>query len=287
MPRRTERTSCSPGFTLVEAVIVIAIMAILASAAVPLLIRALSQQRETQTRGLVKAAYEALVGARDRAVPNLATDVGFVPPAALADLRFLTIRTPAAAYLNGAIPPQYPTAATGFNWGWNGPYWSTPIQSQAGTNGLPADGWGRPLRWQANQVQSAGADGVFGTTDDVVYPPAPAPTAVQRQATVQVVVERQVNAPLPPATLPSATFTVQVTDRNQQVLRPITFPIYNVPASDSRITPALPQPPLNLMPGAVFIQVTCVLVPGGTTTQSQTIVVTPGEARIVSFRFNQ
>ena len=267
------------GFTLIEAVIVIAIMAILASAAAPMLIRALSQQREAQTRGLVKTAYEALVGARDRSVPNLAMDVGFVPPAALADLRFLTTINPAAAFRNGAIPPAYPTAATGFNWGWNGPYWGTPIQSQAGTNGLPADGWGNPLRWQADQVQSRGADGVWGTTDDVAYPPIPAPTAVQRQATVQVTVERQVYVTPPPPPTPTVNFTVLATFRNKQAqpLTPVQIGLFSFIGSGTQTTA-----PASVVPGPVYIQVN-----SSVGNQSQTIFVVPGEARIVSFRFNQ
>jgi prepilin-type N-terminal cleavage/methylation domain-containing protein len=274
MPRRSEITS---GFSLIEAVVVIAIMAILASAATPLLMRSLTQQRTQKTRDLVRGAYEALVGARDRSVPNLTTDVGFVAPANLADLRFLTLRNPAAAYRNGANPPQYPAVAAGFTWGWNGPYWSSPVQSQAGVpNGLPADGWGRPLRWQANQVQSAGADGVFGTADDVVYPPAPA--VAPALANLQVTVERLLPPPAAPLP-PSVPFTVQVTDRNQQVLRtriastplPFTFT-----GSGTATTASLP-----VVPGAVFIQVT-----SSVGNQSQTVTLGPGEARVVLFRFN-
>ncbi len=274
MPRRNEGAQ---GFSLIEAVVVIAIMAILASAATPLLMRSLTQQRTQKTRDLVRTAYEALVGARDRAVPNLTADVGFVAPATLADLRFLTWRNPAPAYRNGANPPAYPAAAAGFTWGWNGPYWATPVQSQAGVpNGLPADGWGRPLRWQNNQVQSAGADGVFGNADDVAYPPAPA--VAPAQASLQVTVERQLPPPTGPLPAP-VTFTVQITDRSQQALRlrvastplPFTFT-----GSGTATTAAL-----SVVPGAAFIQVTS---PVGN--QSQTLTLGPGESRVVLFRFN-
>lgn len=266
------RNNDARGFSLVEAVIVIAIMAILASAATPMLMRSLQQQRTRQTRDLARTAYEALVGARDRAVPNLTTDVGFIPPAALADLRFLTTINPAAAYLNGAIPPAYPAASAGFTWGWNGPYWTTPIQTQAGTNGIPSDGWGRPFRWQANQVQSAGADGVWGTADDLVYPPAPA--AVPSSATLQVTLERSLPPPVgPPA---SVTFTVQFTDRNQQQIRTRTAGTLALLGSQT-----LPTATLTVQPGAVFIQVTSAVG-----NQSQTVMVSPGETRVVLFRSN-
>jgi prepilin-type N-terminal cleavage/methylation domain-containing protein len=269
MPPRNRPTG---GFSLVEAVIVIAIMAILASAATPLLMRSLTQQRARQTQDLVRSAYEALVGARDRSVPNLGTDLGFVPPAALADLRFLTTINPAAAYRNGAVPPAYPVATAGFTWGWNGPYWTTPIQPQAGTNGIPADGWGRPLRWQANQVQSAGADGVWGTADDLVYPPTPA--AAPSSATLQVTMERSLPPPAGPPT--AQIFTVQFTDRNQQQIRTRTAGTLSLTGSQT-----LPTAILTVQPGAVFIQVTS---PVGN--QSQTVMVSPGETRVDLFRSN-
>ena len=275
-PRRIVRSPRATGFTLVEAVIVIAIMAILASAAVPLLMKSLTQQRETQTRGLVKAAYEALVGAKDRSVPNLALDVGFVPPVAMTDLRFLTTINPAAAFRNGAIPPPYPALATGFTWGWNGPYWSAPIQTLAGTNGQPADAWGRPLRWNANQVQSAGADGQFGTNDDVAYPPLPAPTPAQLLSQLQITVERQIYVTPPPPPTPTVTFTVQVTDRFQQAPRTRTAGTFPFTGSGTGTTP-----PLAVVPGTVFIQVT-----SSVGNQTQTVLVGPGETRIAAFRFN-
>jgi prepilin-type N-terminal cleavage/methylation domain-containing protein len=275
------RNKANQGFSLIEAVIVIAIMAILASAATPMLMRALTQQRTRQTRDLAHSAYEALVGARDRSVPNLVTDVGFVPPTTLADLRFLTTRNPAAAYRNGVVPPAYPTTATvsnAFTWGWNGPYWTGPIQSQAGTSGLPTDGWGRPFRWQANQIQSAGPDGIFGTVDDVVYPPAPA--AAPASARLTVTVERWLPPSAVPTTYPPVTFTVTVQDRNQQrVLAPRIVKTFTLSGSGTGST--VPPPPLIIQPGAVFIQFT-----SSVDNQSQTITLAPGESRVVLFRTN-
>jgi prepilin-type N-terminal cleavage/methylation domain-containing protein len=261
------------GFTLVEAVIVIAIMAILASAATPLLLQALTQQRTHRTRDMVRTAYEALVGARDRGVPNLMADVGFAPPALINDLRILTTRNPTGGWPTGPIPPAYPIAAAGFTWGWNGPYWTSPIQPQTGTNGLPTDGWGRPLRWSANQIQSRGADGVFGTADDVVYPPAPAGAPVSAQ--LQVTLERQLPPPAGP--LPAAvTFTVQITDRSQQAIRARTAGVFSFTGSGVGTTA-----PLVVLPGLVLITVTSAVG-----NQSQTAALTPGETRVVLFRSN-
>jgi prepilin-type N-terminal cleavage/methylation domain-containing protein len=273
MPPRNSHRRTKQGFTLIEAVIVIAIMAILAGAAVPLMVQALTGQRTQKTRDLVRTAYEALVGARDHSVPNLVTDVGFDPPlspATMNDLRILTTRTPPGGWPTGVVPPQAPVAAAGFTWGWNGPYWTSPILPLAGTNGLPADG----------------ADGVFGTADDVVYPPPslvpPGPPLPPAMARIYVLVVRDL-----PSTGPvtSATFSIQVTDRfQQQLLLRTRTPVSNPPspftwAASGSLTTAF----LDVQPGPVYIQITS-LAAGD---QSQVVTLAPGEmSRVVAFRWN-
>ncbi len=281
MPRRTDLPRPVSGFSLLEAVIAVAIMAIMAGAAVPMMMRALTQQREQRTRSDVKVAYEALVGARDRNVPNLVVDVGFQPPALLADLRFLTTRNPGAIYRNGNVPGQFPTTdlATGFTWGWNGPYWTGSVQAQAGTNGIPTDAWGRLFRWQANQVQSAGADGQFGTADDLNYPPVP-PIVAPGLASLQVTIERSV--PLSPPPVLSATYNVVISYVRQQVFqRRYLLGSLTFPASNSSTVPAAPATPYSLPSGPVLVEV---MTASGN--QSQAIALAPGEKRILLFRFN-
>jgi prepilin-type N-terminal cleavage/methylation domain-containing protein len=261
------RNNGARGFSLIEAVIVIAIMAILASAATPMLMRALQQQRTRQTQELARTAYEALVGARDRSVPNLARDVGFVPPAAtMNDLRILTTRGPAGWPAPGTVPLQYPTATGGFIWGWNGPYWTSPIQ-----NGLPTDAFGRPFRWSNYQVQSRGADGQFNTADDVVYPPTSTTPVPPPQLIVNVT--RSLSPPIDTTTL---TVQVLITYLSQQQVQsgvnigPLTF---NGEGSKSTVQRPIP-------PGMVLIQVI-----NGADIQSQTITLAPGETiRVVPFR---
>ena len=97
MRPRTRSPQARRGFSLVEAVIVIAIMAILAGAMVPLALKAINQSRESQTRTNLKAAYEAMFGARDRRVPNMRADFGFNPAGNLASLGKMTTSTAAPA----------------------------------------------------------------------------------------------------------------------------------------------------------------------------------------------
>jgi len=183
MRPRTRSPQAGRGFSLVEAVIVIAIMAILAGAMVPLALKAINQSRESQTRTNLKAAYEAMFGARDRRVPNMRADFGFNPAGNLASLGKMTTSTaapapnpPVAYALNGAL----------FSWGWNGPYWTGPTKLVAGVQ-VPVDGWGRPIQLrliagQGFQVISLGANGILDTpaaqvqpqNDDLVFPSQPA-----------------------------------------------------------------------------------------------------------------
>lgn len=167
------------GFTMIEVAIAIAVIAILAGMAAPLVVKALNQQREQKTRADIKTAWEALFGKPEKTIPNVISDFGWTPPAAngQSTLQFLTTRTPAT------LPNWGNTGPTAFLWGWNGPYWSGSITPQAGTNGLPADGWGNPFRLvmagagatRTAQLRSYGAnardDG--GAQDDISYPSSP------------------------------------------------------------------------------------------------------------------
>ncbi len=159
------------GFTLIEAAVAVGIIAILASAAAPLVMKALNQQRERTTRDGLKIAFEAMFGSRERQVANMRSDFAFDPGGQLADLRRMTTRTPANLALWGS------TGGTQFNWGWNGPYWTGPVRTQNGTGGLPIDAWGRLITLRVvsggYQMRSSGPDGALNTGDDLVYPTAP------------------------------------------------------------------------------------------------------------------
>jgi len=165
------------GFTLIEAAVAVGIIAILASAAAPLVMKALNQQRERTTRDGLKIAFEAMFGSRERRVANMRADFGFTPPAAdaagvvLSDLRFLTRRTSQPA--GQPAPRTYaPFVGAAFNIGWNGPYWNGSVRSQ-GVQQIPVDGWGKAIRLRyvnGYRVESPGQDGSFGTADDLFYP---------------------------------------------------------------------------------------------------------------------
>ena len=171
------------GFTLIEAAVAIAVVAVLAGLMAPLAVKALNQQREARTRESLKLAFEALAGARDRRVPNLRADTGYTPTASLADLRALVVDPTGA--------PAYGYNGQQFLWGWNGPYW----QGSLDVGNRPLDGWGAPIRFQVAvasglavwQMRSNGADRIAGTGDDLAYPTVPA-SALSYNATLLLTV---------------------------------------------------------------------------------------------------
>lgn len=168
MPPPIERQRA---FTLIEAAVAIAIIAILAGAIAPLALKALNQQREFKTREGLKAAFEGMFGARDRRVANMRADFGYDPTLS-SDLSGL-FSSPVSG-LRAYLPD--PTDAGGMYWGYNGPYWSGTTDASS----RPLDAWGRPMRLRvANaspnhtwQVQSFGPNGLdeAGSGDDLIYP---------------------------------------------------------------------------------------------------------------------
>lgn len=166
------------GFSLVEAAVAIAVVAILAGMLTPLFLKTLDQQRDARTRESLRQAFEALFGAKDRRVANLRSDTGFNPTASLADLSILVLKTGSGGTWSGVR--NYASDATyGVFWGYNGPYWTGPTSVNR-----PLDAWGRPMALKVTgvvpnqtwQVYSFGPNGVDNgaSGDDLVYPTIPA-----------------------------------------------------------------------------------------------------------------
>lgn len=165
MRRRTEQ-----GFSLLEVAVAIAVVAILAAAAAPMVLKALNQQREARARGELKLIYEACFGARDRVTGNMRADFGFGSTVAASTLDRLS--SPGALRNFG----PYPMSA--LSGGWRGPYWLGSMDAAR----FPLDPWGRRyrLRWVTGawQVVCDGANGVLDTPggtetpmgDDLGYP---------------------------------------------------------------------------------------------------------------------
>lgn len=159
------------GFTIAEAAVAIAVVAILSGMMAPMALKFINQQRESRTRQILQAAFEGMFGSREYRVSNMRADFGWNPTTSLTDLRALTQKASSGVttdYGGSGVNGIY------FFWGWNGPYY----QGTVNTNGAPLDGWGKVIRLNCTtqdglnywQLQSSGQDQAFGTTDDLVYP---------------------------------------------------------------------------------------------------------------------
>jgi prepilin-type N-terminal cleavage/methylation domain-containing protein len=175
------RRSSSQAFSMIEVAVAIAVMAILAGAAIPLVMKTLNQQREQRARSEMKLLFEGLFGARDRTVSNMHSDFGY---SGIAPLSSWATRQPAIGTVRNYGP--YPAPRGALAGGWRGPYYN----GNTDATGIPQDPWGRPyvLRNVAGttpgwQILCTGMNGVLNTViangtpqvDDLAYPMPPQP----------------------------------------------------------------------------------------------------------------
>jgi prepilin-type N-terminal cleavage/methylation domain-containing protein len=146
------------GFTLIEVIVVIAVISILAAMAVPYAVKIIDQSREEATKKEMEGLYSAIMG--DPKVPSAGYlgDMGGLPAA--------------LDRLNTQGAQAGPTTGTlGVKYGWYGPY----VNAGFDAAGYLTDGWGTNYAWNnpaAGQIRSAGPDRAIGTADDLIYPPS-------------------------------------------------------------------------------------------------------------------
>jgi prepilin-type N-terminal cleavage/methylation domain-containing protein len=152
------RHPSSAGFTLIEVIIVIAILAIMAGAMAPLAVRMIDSRRQDATLERQKSIYRSILGDPSAPGSGFVSDIGRLPSANLTDLA-----------VAGTLP-TYSLQPCGVGMGWRGPYLLEGVDAI----GQPLDGWGTPMVLIGGQIISAGPDRIMSTTaDNLVYPPTP------------------------------------------------------------------------------------------------------------------
>ena len=172
----------SRGFTLLEMAIALAILAILAAVATPMIMQRLLEARIDATREETRALYEAMVGREsDPGSFGFAGDMGQLP----ASFQQL---------VQASGLPLYTTqTARGVGMGWKGPY----LNLGGSATDYLTDGFGRPYTGApTGQVRSAGPDGIAGNADDIVYPLGPPDITGSVHVSLKTIVEKKtVNDP--------------------------------------------------------------------------------------------
>jgi general secretion pathway protein G len=144
------------GFTLLELVVVIAVIGILAAAVAPSVIQQIMDSRVEGTRAETQAIFTAISGDPAQNQFGFAGDIGRLP-ATLGELA-----SP------GSLPVYTTATVRNIGMGWRGPY----INAGGSASDFLTDGFGRAYTLSDGQVRSAGTDGVANNSDDIVYPPS-------------------------------------------------------------------------------------------------------------------
>ncbi len=153
------------GFTLIEVVVVIAVISILASMAVPYAFKIINQERRSSTMEEMLSIYRTIMGDADSGDGGYVGDMGTLP--INNDLRALNLRR-----FGAVTQPNPSTDVYGVKYGWFGPYTNVGFDA----NSYLQDSWGVSYAYGSpgtGQIRSAGEDRVIGTADDIIYPPNP------------------------------------------------------------------------------------------------------------------
>lgn len=144
------------GFTLIEVIVVIAVISILAAMAVPYAVKIIDQSREESTKKQMGEIHRAIMGDPTAPTAGYLGDRGALP----ANLSTLNTQGTQAGPTTGPLGVKY---------GWYGPY--VKIGYSAGA--YLVDGWGTPLAYNSpgtGQITSYGPNRTVGGGDDIVYP---------------------------------------------------------------------------------------------------------------------
>lgn len=146
------------GFTLLELVVIIAVIGILAAAVTPTVMNQIMDTRIEATEAEARGLYEAMVGAptSDGTRFGFVGDIGRLP------------NTINELHAQGGLPSYSTSNIRSIGMGWRGPY----VNIGTSASDFLSDAFGRNYVLNSGQVRSYGPDGIANNSDDIVYPPS-------------------------------------------------------------------------------------------------------------------
>ena len=230
------------GFSLIELVVILGVLAILAAVVTPSMMQQVGATRLEATRDETHVLYEAMVGPGAGGT-NFAFlgDIGRLPN----NLQEL---------VQPGTLPSYTTATTrNVGIGWRGPY----VNAGTSPTDYLTDGFGRTYTLAMGQVRSTGPDGVANNTDDIVYPP------------------------MPPTLMGGLNVTVKTITGGKTVVDPANYRVdlfYALNGAQTSVADgAAPFSFANVHPGLHAVRVVKTNNPGaGNVVAQDTIVIRPG-----------
>lgn len=163
------------GFTLVEVVVILAVLAVLAGVAVPVALRIFETAAEDATREEMLSLKKAMIGDSKRLQNSVRNDFGFLGnmgrlPNNLDEL-----------FVQGTLPGYAFDSSRQAGAGWRGPYITGGFANE-GVEGFKKDGLGNDYSLTVGaggldgSLVSNGPDGLPGTADDIVLEMLPVET---------------------------------------------------------------------------------------------------------------
>lgn len=172
------------GFTLVEVIVVLAVLAILTAIAVPVTLRIFETAAEDATREEMLNLKKAMIGDPRKLQSTFRSDFGFLGdigrlPSTLDDL-----------YTQGSLPGFSFDSAKQAGAGWKGPYITGGFSGEEAED-FKKDGLGNDYTFTVGAstldgtLVSNGPDGAFGTSDDITVAILPNETTATIRGSVK------------------------------------------------------------------------------------------------------